>query len=70
MSTKTPAIQICIENYINGNLTTAKEQAKRFSPDRLITYLHIDLGWEVHKSMQTANYLKGKITFQELCDAE
>lgn len=65
---KTPSS--CIENYINGNLTDSKKQAKRFSSDRLITYLHIDLGWSALKAIATAKYLKGRGSLQEACNTE
>jgi len=64
---KTNALENCINNYINGNLTDAIKQAKKFSSDTIITYLNIDLGWNVNKSIITAKYLKGKATFQETC---
>ena len=60
----------CIENYINGNLADAQKQAKGFSSDRLITYLHIDLGWSALKAIATAKYLKGRGSFQEACNTE
>lgn len=57
-----------IENLINGNLTDAKEQAKRrdfwdiaraaqsYFPTR-------------NKAVMAAAYLKGRVTFQAYCDA-
>lgn len=57
-----------IENLINGNLTEAKEQAKRrdfwdiaraarnYFPTR-------------NKAVMAAAYLNGRVTFQAYCDA-
>ena len=70
MTTKTPAIQICIENFINGNLSDAKEKAKRFSIRTLKDYLAENYGWSGNKSTITAFYLKNQATFQEACDAK
>ena len=70
MSTKTPAIEICINNYINGNLTDAKKQAKRFDRLNLTRYLMDNYDYSMRKANKTAMYLKELATFQEACDAE
>ncbi len=59
----------CIENFINGNLTDAKEQAKKFSLRKVIYYLINDRGYSVEKAAVTAKFLKGIGTFQDACDA-
>jgi hypothetical protein len=64
------ALQNTIEDFINGNLTDAKKKAKRFSSDRLITYMHVDMGWDVNKALVIAKYLKGRATFEEVCRAK
>lgn len=64
---KAPAIQICLDNFINGNLTTAKEQAKRFSALKLIRALIEGYGYSLNKANMTAFYLKGEVSFQEAC---
>lgn len=58
-----------IENYINGNLTDAKRQAKRFNEHRLFQGLR-DYGYSVNAAMAIAAFLKGYGSFQAACDAE
>ena len=60
----------CINNYINGNLTDAKRQAKQMSCSSIYFALQNDYGksWEV--AFAITAYLKGRITFQAACDAE
>lgn len=69
MAEKARRIETLIENYINGNITTAKQQAKGFSQHRLCEVL-IECGFTEHKARTTAAFLKGQATFQEACDAE
>lgn len=57
-----------IENFINGNLTTAKKQARRHSFQRIADTLHEEYGYSIAKSLATAGYLKGFVTFQRACD--
>ena len=57
-----------LENYINGNLTTAKAQAKRYSLAKLLVFLADYYPPEAAQAV--AFYLKGKGTFQAACDAE
>jgi len=57
-----------ISNYLNGNLTTAKNKAKHFGFVRLITALR-EYGFSAEKAIATAAYLKGQGTFQAACDA-
>jgi len=49
-----------IENYINGNLTTAKKQAKRHSWGAIYKFLHDECFWSERESRAVADYLKGK----------
>lgn len=58
-----------IENFINGNLTTAKQQAKRYGFMSIIAALREDFAFSAEKAIATAAYLKGQGTFQEACDA-
>jgi len=60
-----------IENYINGNLSDAKRQAKpkRITLRAISDALQNDYGYSEHKAIMTAYYLKGQCTFQEACDA-
>jgi hypothetical protein len=61
-------MQTMIDNLINGNLTDAKRQAKRFSKAAIAAHL-FSIGWSVRKSAAGSCYLKGEITFQQYCDA-
>jgi hypothetical protein len=67
---KTNALESCINNFINGNLTDALQQAKGFSLNKIFIYLNQYLGWTANQSLITAKYLKGKATFQEICNAK
>lgn len=58
-----------IENYINGNLTEAKRQAKRHGHKAIREALK-DMGYGVLSQVAIADYLKGLGSFQEACDAE
>jgi hypothetical protein len=61
----------CIDNYINGNLSDAKRQAKRISLPSLQGYMVYNLGWNPEKASAVATYLKhpSPDTFQASCDA-
>jgi hypothetical protein len=58
------------DNFINGNLTDAKRQAKRYSAARITLAFYQDYGFSILKAAITADYLKGQATFQEACDAQ
>lgn len=58
-----------IENFINGNLTDAKEQAQRHSWKKIFQALRDDYGYSEAKAIATADYLKGEGSFQRACDA-
>lgn len=58
-----------IENFINGNLTDAKAQAKRLNFLRIVQSLRDDYGYSAFKALKTAEYLKGHGSFQTACDA-
>lgn len=61
-------MKACIENYLNGNLADAKKQAKRISFVDLYEALSINYGYKSIAAFNIAQFLKGKITWQELCD--
>lgn len=58
-----------IENYVNGNLTDAKRQAKRFSTWEIRDALVDMLGYSLNKATLTADWLHGRDCWQEACDA-
>jgi hypothetical protein len=57
-----------IENLINGNLTDAKEQAKRYGFWNIAKVAQTYFGSR-NKAIMAAAYLKGRATFQAFCDA-
>jgi len=56
-----------LENLINGNLSTAKNQAKKYTFTRIVNFMK-DAGYEETESNNAALYLKGHIEFQEYCN--
>lgn len=58
-----------IENYLNGNLTDAKRQAKRFSTWEIRDALQAMAGYSLEKATLTADWLHGRDCWQEACDA-
>lgn len=58
-----------IENYINGNLTYAKQKAKGVPWRSLFMALREDWGKSEAEARAVADYLKGKGSFQAACDA-
>jgi hypothetical protein len=59
-----------IENYINGNLTTARKQAKRYSQSAIRLALQDEYGYSPLKAALTAAWLKTGEGRQAACDAE
>lgn len=57
-----------IDNWINGNRSTAKTQAKRTTYDAIAQHLE-DRGWEEGNAAKLAAYLKGIGGYQRACDA-
>ena len=47
-------------NYINGNITTAKEKAKKFSWEKLFKYFTNDLGIGAGDAAKLADKLKNR----------
>jgi len=58
-----------IENYINGNISTARKQAKRFSGLKIQEALIEDYGYSQKKAFLTAKHLKTGEGWQAACDA-
>lgn len=56
------------DNLTNGNLTDAKAKAKRHSGRALDRFARETLGWGSVAAAAAADYLKGRITWQEHCD--
>lgn len=57
-----------IDNLINGNLTIAKRQAKRFKVWE-IRLAFMEAGYSLRKATLVADWLKGRDCWQEYCDA-
>jgi len=66
MSTR---LESLINNEINGNLTTAKRQARSHS-EFAIAEAYIEHGYSERKARLTAAWLKGADCRQAACDAE
>lgn len=58
-----------INNYINGNLTEARQQAKRHSAGMIVVFLCHDYGYTTGKALAVARWLKTGKGWQEACDA-
>lgn len=56
-----------IHNLINGNLTDAKKQAKKYSAWKIMTAAE-EMGYKPSQYVAIAGYLKGAIDFQKFCD--
>ena len=63
-------MQTMIDNYINGNLTDARRQAKRFSLASIRAALVDVCGYGFKKATLTAEYLKTGNGFQLACDED
>ena len=62
-------METMIDNFINGNVSTARKQAKRFTHGAIREAL-VDLyGFSEHKAALTADFLKTGEGFQAACDA-
>jgi len=57
-----------LQNYVNGNLSTAKQQAKRYGLTKLLAFLGDH--YAPSAAQAVALFLKGKGSFQAACDAE
>lgn len=65
-------IKRCIENFINGNLTDAKNQAICLKIQSLYNSMRNYYGWSHEKAYATAQYLKhpSNESFQAACNAK
>jgi len=61
-----------LENFINGNLSDAKRQARDFTLYAIARALFTMYGYSVRKARLTAHYLKhpSQANFQAACDAK
>ena len=59
-----------IENYINGNITIARKQTKRFSGFSIQEALIEEYGYSERKDRLTAYHLKTGEGWQAACDAD
>lgn len=62
-------MQTLIDDLINGNLTDAKRQAKRYSHHAIRMAFIEEMLWTVDSVVAAADYLKWEISFQAYCDA-
>lgn len=60
----------CVDDYINGNLTDARNAARRKSWVAIFDAIHNDYHKTTEEARAIANYLKGAGSFQDACDAE
>lgn len=58
-----------VDNWINGNRTESKQQAKRFTALMLAHYLTACRNWTTANAWTLAEYLKGDDNYQAACDA-
>jgi len=63
-------METLINNFINGNLTKAQQQAKHFKLADIRETLIDNYGYSFKKATLTAEYLKNRSGFQVACDAE
>jgi hypothetical protein len=61
----------CILNFVNGNLSDARDQAKALSKVSLYRSMRRTFGWSHSKALATARYLKNpsQFTFDSACTA-
>jgi hypothetical protein len=59
-----------INNYINGNLADAKEQARKHPLMKIIAVLRDDYGYQAEYATTIARYLKGQASFESACEAD
>ena len=58
-----------IENYLNGNLTDARRQAKRYGQRKIAAALE-EAGLSAGKAMLAALWIKTGVGWQASCDAK
>lgn len=57
-----------IDNLINGNLSNARKQAKRFPAWEIRAALIENVGYSPKKATLISDWLKGRDCWQEACD--
>jgi hypothetical protein len=62
-------METLINNFVNGNNTIAKKQAKRFAAWRIREALMESAGWTANRAALAADWLKGRDCWQAYCDA-
>lgn len=62
------ALQYLVETFINGNISHAKEKAKRFSYLRIREGFITFAGYSFKKASLAADVLKHGGSFQKYCD--
>lgn len=60
--------EICVANFINGNLKTAREEAQHESHRDLRETLEGAYGFSEEKAKAAADYLQTGEGFQQACD--
>lgn len=58
-----------IDNWINGNISTARTQAKRTTAEKIADHLTSEHHWDNGNAWILAAYLKGADNWQAACDA-
>jgi hypothetical protein len=65
------AMHLMIDNYINGNHSDAKRQARRLNMSRIMSTLIDEYGYSEKKARLTACNMKGDSSvWQAACDAD
>ena len=67
---KLSKIEQAAESLINGQLTQARDLAKKPSAAAICNYLHDELGWSLELSVAATRYLKTGQGFQTYCDSK
>lgn len=64
------ALDYLIETFINGNLSHARDKAKRQNHRAIREAYQNATGCADRTAVFAADYLKGQCTFQEYCDVK
>jgi hypothetical protein len=67
---RSEAFEFMVESLINGQLTQARDLAKRRSAVAICDFLHHELGWSLETSVAATRYLKTGQGFQTYCDSK
>lgn len=66
----THPLQSLVSNHLNGNLTTARKQARHYCKHNIAAAFEELAGFSPRKALLTAAWLKGADCYQAACDAE